>query len=295
MTVSLKNVEVAANSRCQLGEGPVWDLEQDRLHFVDIFGKKVYTFKPSANTLDSFPTELSPGAVIPTNESNLLLAMNDGLYLVDFNGENLELLLAIEREIPSNRMNDAKCDAMGRLLGGTMGDGERPTGSFYLIANGTCARIRESVTVSNGIAWNLENDVIYYIDSALNSVLSSAYSLNDPTSIDFKTFIEFPATFGIPDGMCSDKDGGIWVAFFGGSVVRRFSKEGKLTHTIEMPVNQITSCAFETGTSNLFITTASLDIEGKELGPLAGNLFCIDVGIEGVPVSKFDLKSFRAK
>lgn len=294
MSISLKNLEVAAEVRCQLGEGPVWDNDQSRLYFVDIFGKKVYSFDPTSKTFDSFSTELSPGAVIPTNEANLLLAMNDGLYLSDYQGQNLKKLLEIEADIQGNRMNDAKCDALGRLLGGTMGDGNSPTGSFYFISNGRYIRIRKDVTVSNGIAWSLDNKTIYYIDSALKSVLSSTYSLEDPTAVNFKTFIEFPSSYGIPDGMCSDTEGGIWISFFSGAAVRRFSKDGQLTHTIEMPVNQITSCAFQSGTSNLFITTASLDIEGKAISPLAGDLFCIDVGMEGVPVSKFDLTGFKA-
>ncbi|MBM3722550.1 MAG: SMP-30/gluconolactonase/LRE family protein [Actinobacteria bacterium] len=294
MSVSLKNVEVAAEVRCQLGEGPVWDTDRSRLYFVDIFGKKVFSFDPTSKTFDSFSTELSPGAVIPTNEANLLLAMNDGLYISDYRGQNLKKLLEIEADIQSNRMNDAKCDALGRLLGGTMGDGNSPTGSFYFISSGKYTRLRKGVTVSNGIAWSLDNKIIYYIDSALKSVLSSNYSLDSPTEVNFETFVEFPSSYGIPDGMCSDREGGIWISFFGGAAVRRFSKNGQLTHAIEMPVNQITSCAFQSGTSNLFITTASLDIEGKAISPLAGNLFCIDVGMEGVPVSKFDLTGFKA-
>ena len=294
MSLILKNVDVAAETRCQLGEGPVWDVKENRLHFVDIFGKKVYTFNPSTNSFTSFSTELSPGAVIPTNKSSLLLALNDGVYLCDEGGNNLEQLLEIEGDIQGNRMNDAKCDALGRLFGGTMGDGNSPTGSFYLIANGGAARIRENVTVSNGIAWSPDNKVIYYIDSALQSVLHSTYSLENPADIKFKTFVDFPSSFGIPDGMCSDVEGGIWVSFFGGAAVRRFSNKGILTHTIEMPVNQITSCAFKSGTSMLFITTASLNIEDKAISPLAGNLFAIDVGIEGVPVSTFDLIGFNA-
>lgn len=285
-------VEVAAESKCQLGEGPVWNLTTNRLNFVDIFGKKVFTFDPETNKLDSFATELSPGAVIPTNEYSFVLAMDDGLYLADFNGLGTKLILSLEADTPGNRMNDAKCDAQGRLFAGTMGDGATPSGSLYLIENGTSKKIRDKVTVSNGLAWSPESTVFYYIDSALNSVLSSDYSLEKPSAISFKTFIEFPSSYGIPDGMCSDQEGGIWVAFFGGSALHRFSKDGTQTHTIEMPVNQITSCAFKPDSSLLYITTASLDIEGKPLSPLAGNLFCVDVGIEGLPVAQFNLTTF---
>lgn len=292
MVKILRNVEVAAESRCQLGEGPVWNSTIDKLHFVDIFGKRVFTYDPDSNRLESFATELSPGAVIPTNQSSFALAMNDGLYLSNYEGQETRLVLSLEADILGNRMNDAKCDSQGRLFAGTMGDGSSPTGSLYLIEKGGSTKLRDQVTVSNGLAWSPDDSTFYYIDSALNSVLSSNYSIENPSLLNFKTFVEFPDSFGIPDGMCSDSEGGIWVSFFGGSAVHRFAEDGSHTHTIEMPVNQITSCAFKTGTSLLYITTASLDIEGKPLSPLAGNLFCIDVDIEGLPVSQFDLKSF---
>jgi sugar lactone lactonase YvrE len=292
MITVLNDVEVAAVAKCQLGEGPVWNSTIDKLNFVDIFGKKVFTYDPNSNVLESFKTLMSPGAVIPTNQSSFALAMNDGLYLSDFKGEEIKQILSLEADILGNRMNDAKCDSHGRLFAGTMGDGTTSTGSLYLIDKGGATKIRDQVTVSNGLAWSPDDKTFYYIDSALQSVLSSNYSYENPSAINFKTFVEFPVSFGIPDGMCSDEEGGIWVAFFGGSAVHRFAKDGTHTHSIQMPVNQITSCAFQAGTSMLYITTASLDIEGKPLSPLAGNLFCIDVKIGGLPVSQFNLSSF---
>ncbi len=283
MATEITGLDVAVRTKCSLGEGPAWNHELDVLHFVDIFGKTVYTYDPANNSVVSFQTVLSPGAVIPTDSSNLLLAMNDGLYISDYAGREIKLERLIENEIPGNRMNDAKCDPNGVLFGGTMGDGNSPSGSLYKISPGTTEKILSNVTVSNGLAWTENASKFYYIDSGRQSVLVANYELENSSVKDFKTFVEFPKSFGIPDGMCSDQEDGIWVAFFGGSCVRRFSATGELTHVINLPVSQITSCCFEgENSSRMYITTASLILDSEmKHDESAGSVFVIDTGILG--------------
>jgi len=280
---SIKGLEVAAKIQATLGEGPAWNAELGVLHCVDIFGKKVFTHNPARGTTDNFSTELSPGAVLPTTTNKLAIALDDGLYLADLDGKNLEKEFSIEPEILENRMNDAKCDPNGVLFAGTMGDGNSPTGSLYRIDSKGFTKVCKDVTVSNGLAWNPDVSKMYYIDSGKKSVQVSDFDSSTSSIVGFKNFIEFPDSFGIPDGMCADREGGIWVAFFGGQEVRRFSDQGIQTHSIKMPVPQITSCCFAGEESTtLYITTASIDLgDGRKIGEDDGNLFRIDVGIPG--------------
>jgi sugar lactone lactonase YvrE len=288
---SIAGLEVAAKIQAQLGEGPVWNKELGVLHFVDIFGKKVYTLDPALGTTNYFSTELSPGAVLPTTTNKLALALDDGLYLADLDGSNLEQKFSIEPEILGNRMNDAKCDPNGVLFAGTMGDGNSPTGSLYRIDSQGFKKVCSDVTVSNGLGWNPDGSKMYYIDSGKASVQVSDFDLSTSSIVGFKNFIEFPASFGIPDGMCTDREGGIWVAFFGGQQVRRFSAQGIQTHEIQLPVPQITSCCFAgEDSTTLYITTASVDLgDGRKIGNDDGNLFVIDVGIPGAGTVPFAL------
>lgn len=291
MLKELDNVDVAAKTQSLLGEGPTWNKKLGVLHFVDIFGKKVHTLNPRNGSVKTFATVLSPGAVLPTNEEKLALALNDGLYTVDYSGNILENLFHIEKDIFTNRMNDAKCDPNGKLFAGTMGDGNSPTGSLYKIDSEGFEKILDRITVSNGLAWNREGSKIYYIDSVKQSVQVADFDLATSTIKEFKRFVEFPISFGIPDGMCADLDGGIWVAFFGGSRIRRYSEDGTHTHAIELPIPQITSCCFAgEGSTLLYITTASLDVGGgRKIDSNEGNLFCIDVGIPGAGTVPFIL------
>lgn len=289
MIKSVKGLEVAAKIQATLGEGPVWNKKLGVLHCVDIFGKKVYTLNPALGSIEYFSTELFPGAILPTTTNKLAVALDDGLYLVDLDGKNLEQRFSIEPEILTNRMNDAKCDPKGVLFGGTMGDGNSPTGSLYRIDAEGFEKICKDVTVSNGLAWSPDGSKMYYIDSGMASVQVSDFDLSTSSIVGFKNFIEFPSSFGIPDGMCADKEGGIWVAFFGGQQIRRFSADGIQTHEIQLPVPQITSCCFAGEDSTiLYITTASIDLgDGRKIGEDDGNLFCVDVGIPGSGTTPF--------
>lgn len=282
-------LEIAAKIQASLGEGPAWNEKLGVLHCVDIFGKKVYQYNPELGTIDYFSTAMFPGAVLPTAANKLALALEDGLYLSDLDGNNLEKKYSIEPEILGNRMNDAKCDPSGVLFGGTMGDGNSPTGSLYRIDSNGYTKVCKEITVSNGLAWSPDASKMYYIDSGKKSVQVSDFDRSNSSIVGFKNFIEFPDSFGIPDGMCGDKEGGIWVAFFGGQQVRRFSAEGIQTHEIQLPVPQITSCCFAGEDSTiLYITTASIDLgDGRKIGSEDGNLFRIDVGIPGAGTVPF--------
>jgi len=168
MIKNIKGLDVAAKIQATLGEGPAWNTKLAVLHCVDILGKKVYTHNPELGTIDHFSTEMSPGAVLPTTANKLAIALNDGLYLADLDGKNLEKKFSIEPEILGNRMNDAKCDPNGVIFGGTMGDGNSPTGSLYRIDSHGVTKVLKDVTVSNGLAWNPDGSKMYYIDSGKN-------------------------------------------------------------------------------------------------------------------------------
>lgn len=280
---SIEGLEVAAKIQAIVGEGPAWNAGLGVLHSVDVRGEKVYTYNPTLGTVESFSTKSAPGAVIPTTGNKLAIALVDGIYLANLDGSNLDNKFMIEAEILGNRMNDAKCDPNGVLFAGTMGDKKSPSGSLYRINSEGFEKVCKDITVSNGLAWSPNGSKIYYIDSGKRSVQISDFDLSTSSIIGFKNFIEFPTSFGIPDGMCADKEGGIWVAFFGGQQVRRFSESGIQTHEINLPVPLVTSCCFAgEDSTTLYITTASIDLgDGRKIGSEEGNLFCVDVGIPG--------------
>ena len=59
---------------------------------------------------------------------------------------------------------------------------------------------------------------------------------------------------GEADGLAVDDDGGIWVALAGGGAVVRYTQDGELTHTVDLPGHLVTSVAFD-GADTMYVTT----------------------------------------
>jgi len=81
----------------------------------------------------------------------------------------------------------------------------------------------------------------------------------------------------MPDGLCVDLSGNIWVACWQGScVIRIDGLTGQLLDKIDLPVSNVTSVAFGDATfQDMYVTTTSIQLDGSPvLGePHAGKLF----------------------
>jgi sugar lactone lactonase YvrE len=72
--------------------------------------------------------------------------------------------------------------------------------------------------------------------------------------------------------------------------VVRYGSDGHLTHEIELPVPQPTSCIFgERDLDVLYITTSRLNMGAEQLGryPLSGSVFAVRPGLSGLPEPLF--------
>uniref|UniRef100_A0A8C9CNG3 Regucalcin n=1 Tax=Phocoena sinus TaxID=42100 RepID=A0A8C9CNG3_PHOSS len=92
----------------------------------------------------------------------------------------------------------------------------------------------------------------------------------------------------IPDGMCIDVEGKLWVACYnGGRVIRLDPETGKRLQTVKLPVVKITSCCFGgKDYSEMYVTSArdGMDPEGLLQQPEAGGIFKITgLGVKGIP------------
>src|SRR5690606_3812833 len=99
--------------------------------------------------------------------------------------------------------------------------------------------------------------------------------------------IDIPEADGLPDGMTIDAEGMLWIALWGGRKVARWNpKTGEKLPEINLPVSQVTSCAFGGRHLNdLYITSAKVGLAAESLAsqPLAGSLFVVkNMGVYGV-------------
>ena len=285
-------VEVFADLRADVGEAPHWDERSRTLLFVDLTGGMVFRYDQSGARLGSFSVGQEVGAVVPRRDGGLVLAVRDGIAVTTESGEGLQLTAPVERDIPGNRMNDAKCDPAGRLLAGTMAFDLSPhSAALYCVEpDWSFERIVPDVTQSNGIAWGPGGSRLYFIDSATRGVDVFDYDVNTGSASNRRRLVTIDPAHGIPDGMAADDKGNLWVACFGGAAVRCYSPAGALLDEIFFPVTQVTSCAFGgSGLADLYVTSAAYRLSADQLKkePHAGATFICRPGAEGMLASSF--------
>jgi sugar lactone lactonase YvrE len=286
------SVEVFADLRADVGEAPHWDERSRTLLFVDLTGGVVFRYDQSGVKKGSFSVGQEVGAVVPRRGGGLVLAVRDGIAVASDTGEGFELTAPVERDIPGNRMNDAKCDPAGRLLAGTTAFDFSPhSAALYRIEpDWSFRQIVRSVTQSNGIAWSPSGSRMYFIDSATQGVDVFDYDAGTGSVSNRKRLVTIERAQGVPDGMTADSEGNLWVACFGGAAVRCFSPAGVQLGEILFPVTQVTSCAFGgPGLTDLYVTSAAYRLSAEQLKeePHAGATFVCRPGVVGMPASSF--------
>ena len=286
------SVEVFADLHADVGEAPHWDDRTGTLLFVDLTGGAVFRYDQSGAQLASFPVGQEVGAVVPRRGGGLVLAVRDGIGVASDAGEGFEVTVPVERDIPGNRMNDAKCDPAGRLLAGTMAYDLSPHAAalYQVEPDWSFGQVVRDVTQSNGIAWSPDGSRMYFIDSATQGIDVFDYDTGTGSAGNRRRLVTIDAARGIPDGMTTDDQGNLWVACFGGAAVRCFSPAGEQLDEVSLPVTQVTSCAFGgPGLADLYVTTAAYRLSAgqRKWEPHAGATFVCRPGATGLPASPF--------
>jgi sugar lactone lactonase YvrE len=293
MTPGTPSVEVALDAHAALGEGPVWDDASGTLIWVDILGQAVHRFDPASGRDRVADVGQPVGAAALRNDGRgLVLALRDGFALLDEASGQVELVAPIEADVPTNRMNDGKCDPLGRFWAGTMAFAETPgVGALYRLDPDLQAhRMLSGVTVSNGLDWTADRRQMYYIDSPTRGIDVFDFDLRLGTLGERRRFITIPPEAGVPDGLTLDADGAIWVALHRGASVARYTPDGDLDQIIRLPTSMVTSCTFGgPDLGDLYITsmTFGMSDEERRAQPLAGALFRCRPGVRGLPARRF--------
>jgi sugar lactone lactonase YvrE len=278
---------VAAGNR--LGEGPVWDERLGELFWVDIEGRKLQRFRPRDGRVTEHVFDRKIGCAVPARDGSWILGLADGFYRFDLGTEAAKLIVHTDEPDAANRVNDGKCSPEGRFWVGTMSGAWTRNASLYVLeAGGQLTRKLTEVVCSNGLAWTADGRTMYYIDSGERIVWAFDYDPETGAIANRRVAIEYPADEpGGPDGMCIDAEGMLWIGHWGGWQAGRWDPAtGRKLAQVEIPVENVTSCAFGgERLDELYITTAGGGNEqNAEQQPLAGGLFRVKVDVPGLPV-----------
>lgn len=151
----------------QLGEGPIWHAERGSIFWVDILEKKLFEFSPTTQKLQTYSLPERVGTVVIESKNAVIVALQGGLARLHLDTERLDWLVDLEKNTPTNRPNDGKCDPQGRLWQGTMDLAcKTGAGTLYCIDSDLVPKpTLTNLSISNGMAWSLDGQRFYFIDS----------------------------------------------------------------------------------------------------------------------------------
>ena len=274
-----------------LGEGPVWVARDEALYWVDIKGRKIFRLD-RARKVRSWDTPFRIGALAPRRAGGFVAGTDLGFAHVDLEAGLFEPFADPEADRPTNRFNDGKVDRHGRFWAGSMDDTEQQaSGALYRLDSNLCwTRADDNYSVANGPAFSASGRLMYHNDSGRQ--ITYVFDLDDSgMPSNRRIFARYEPGQGYPDGMTVDSEDCLWIAFWDGWCVRRFSPAGDCLATIDVPVQKPTSCAFGGPALNqLYITSASVGLSMSERAeqPCAGDLFMLDTAITGLAELPFE-------
>jgi len=283
-------IEQIGSRSSKWGEGPIfW---QDHLYYVDIEGHTLIRLDTQSGVEKIWDMDERIGTVVPCQSGDLLCAGDSGIYRFNpLDGSKISLADPEAEKRPDNRFNDGKCDPGGRFWAGTISTVKK-TGDaslYRLDQSGSLKRMIPGVTNSNGICWDQEKKLMYYIDTPTQKVTVYDYDLasgkieNSRIAVDFTKF----GVEGSPDGMTMDSEGMLWVAMcHGGAVLQVNPDTGELLRKVLLPCVETTACTFGGNRLDRLFVTTGIHKTLEEAG--AGHVFVVDgLQAQGTPAQPY--------
>lgn len=282
MPWGMSSVENVTGPQAFHAEGPVWHPGWGGLRYVDLMAGDLLTLTGDGVTRRHVGTVAA--FVRPRRDGGFVVALEHALALADDEHSELRVMRPVVTD-SAVRFNDGTCSPDGTLYGGTMAYEQTPgAGTLYRFGATLDAAepIETGVTVSNGIGFSPDGTLAYYADTPTGRI--DVFDNVDDRLGQRRPFVDTGAN---PDGLCVDAEGGVWVACYGDSQVRRYGADGRLEAVVEVPVTNVTACTFGgDDLATLYITTTRENVpEGEQ--PDAGSVFATRTGVRGLPVAPY--------
>ena len=279
------------------GEAATWSPDDDRLYWCDVNRFLIHALDTRTNAVESWFFDEPVAAIALTDKTGtLLVALASRLILWDPRSDARTDYGFALSDFPRARLNDGRAGPNGEFWIGSMSnnvgaagqalDAWEGEGRLFRIKKGVDPRVFKSgIGISNTVCWSPDLNRFYFGDSMKNAIWVYDYE-QGVISGERPYFERFER--GTPDGSAMDAEGFLWNCRFGGNCVVRVAPSGDVDRVVEMPVRNITTCAFGgDDLRTLYITTAT--IVGGHRDRLSGSLFAMDVDVPGLPSWRFQL------
>jgi sugar lactone lactonase YvrE len=287
-------IDLIADARAELGEGPLWDVAEQRLYWIDSLGAKVHSCDASGGDARTWSVPEHIGSLALREKGGAVVSLRDGFYTLDFGTGACRKWVDPDPGKPRIRMNDGKVDRQGRFVAGYMDyeESDPLCSVFRLDPDGSVEKLDDGIVCSNGPCWSPDGRTFYFADTWTRDIWAYDYDTATGKATNRRTFCSFPGSGlkGLPDGATVDSEGFLWSASVYEGKLVRFAPDGSLDRCVGLPVESTTSLSF--GGPNLdiaYVTSMARTVKGvppKERE--AGGLFAVyGLGVRGLPEPRF--------
>ena len=147
-----------------LGEGPLWDVQEKSLYWVDIRKAEIRRFDWSTKNVESWSMTETVSCLAVRSAGGLVIATQTGISYwtpgsvatpIVRHGQNSEI-----------RFNDGRCDRQGRFWSGTMNDSVRTKdGVLYRFDGIHLSAVIRNIAIPNSLCWSPDSRTMYFSDS----------------------------------------------------------------------------------------------------------------------------------
>lgn len=288
-------IDIVLDVKTTLGEGPLWDVDQQRLYFIDSFDGRVFRCTAEGTEIRAWDVPGKIGSLaLRKDGEGAIVSLENGFHRLDFRTGECELFHDPEPGLKANRLNDGKVDRRGRFFAGSMDTMEESgSGSLYRVdPDFSVTRVDEGIVCSNGPCFSPDDKTFYFQDSWAGEIWAYDYDVETGALSNRRTFAKVDGSDGgAADGSTVDAEGYLWTAMVYVGKLVRFAPDGSIDRVIEMPVKKVTSVNFGGPDLDVLFVTSMAKPPLPRFpgdGVQRGSLFAVrDLGVTGVPEPRF--------
>lgn len=301
------DIQLLIDGHDNLGEGPLWDVAEQKLYWIDSLGRSIFRIDAQGRGLTKWAVPGDIGSMALRVKGGAILSLDNGFHAFDFETGQATLIHDPEPGRPENRLNDGKVDRQGRFVAGSMHRAEsQGAGSLYVLDTDlSVRRLDDGIICSNAPAFSPDGRTLYFADSVRRVIYAYDYDTARGAVSNKRLFVSTENDPGAPDGGTVDADGCVWSAQILSGRIVRYTPAGKVDRIVEFPVATLTSVMFGGPHLDILYVTTMGELSagaadfvakhpvpaGKAIGPGqpgVGALFAVHgLGVQGIAEPRF--------
>src|SRR5258706_2516693 len=103
-------IEVLVDVKTTIGEGPVWDVQEQRLYWIDVVGCRVFRCTADGRELRAWDLPEAIGSMALRRGGGAVLALANRFHFLDFETGDTQLIVNPATDKTHTRLNDRHVD-----------------------------------------------------------------------------------------------------------------------------------------------------------------------------------------